>query len=808
MGTGGEGMAGMARIFVSSTFGDLQECRAAVRLALRRLRQDDVAMEYYVADSERPVDRCLRDVRESDLYVGVFAWRYGYVPAGQDRSITELEYRAAVDAGKDRLVFLLRDEAPWPRASMDTGEGGVRIEALRAELAGEHVCSFFSGPEDLGSAVTAAVSNWLQAQGQHAAGDGVLPAATLAVYRQRLEQQYGRLDLDALTPPQREEYLQISLRAVFLEPGVREDPPPVELPKEIWAKLQATGELTAADLPSGVDPGDLIRARDLYRAKPVRPALSVVADAAGQHVVLLGDPGSGKSTLARYLTLALAAGGGGGEDALQRLDGYLPLLVELRSYVQMQDQATFLEFVDHLARTEKLGLEREPLDRYLRHDGRTLVIFDGLDEVFDPRRRDAVARQIAGFAAEYPKVRVIVTSRTIGYRRATLTNARFAHYTLQDLDEEQVEEFLRRWYSLALHDQAQAGDHRQAPGAAAGAVGGLRPRRRGPGGALGRQPAPARQPRGCRLHRQGRQEGPAAPGRPPDAGGCGRAGRQQPAGGGPGRRVRELPGRPLPTRPGLGEDDCRGDDRPAAGAELHPEPIRRRGVWLRTPRLPGVLLCEPLRMAVREGPGAVDRAVGGGLPPPSRGRDMAGGAAADHRHRRRPLRRPARRGRRHRRPCCWRVRQRANPLAAAGNPVPVRDPQPPRRIRTSRPGPSYPDHAAGGCRRQPGHRTRHGVGGGANSGRGGDRSGLAWTRGVLGVVRTQGPAPRLVADLAGRLPHRGLAAARRRRRAAGADRPRAPRTGLAAARGRCGRRQHRLAGPPTDAAAAARQGRW
>jgi hypothetical protein len=57
------------------------------------------------------------------------------------------------------------------------------------------------------------------------------------------------LDLDGLTPPQREEHLQISLQNVFVEPDVREDPPPVELPKEIWAKLKEEGQLDPSDLP-------------------------------------------------------------------------------------------------------------------------------------------------------------------------------------------------------------------------------------------------------------------------------------------------------------------------------------------------------------------------------------------------------------------------------------------------------------------------------------------------------------------------------------------------------------------------------
>jgi hypothetical protein len=88
----------MARVYVSSTFKDLKECREKVIIALKRMGHEDVAMEYYVAQDERPLDKCQKDVASCDLYIGVFAWRYGYVPEGYDKSITELEYREAVKA--------------------------------------------------------------------------------------------------------------------------------------------------------------------------------------------------------------------------------------------------------------------------------------------------------------------------------------------------------------------------------------------------------------------------------------------------------------------------------------------------------------------------------------------------------------------------------------------------------------------------------------------------------------------------------------------------------------------------------------
>jgi HEAT repeat protein/energy-coupling factor transporter ATP-binding protein EcfA2 len=177
-------------------------------------------------------------------------------------------------------------------------------------------------------------------------------------------------------------------------------------------------------------------------------------------VVLLGDPGAGKSTLVRYLALALV--GEEGVEELSALAGWLPLLVELRSYAEPRWlDSTFLDFLHHLHATEGLGLPKEALEGYLHSDGRAVVLFDGLDEIFDRAGRETVARQIAAFAARYPKTRIVVTSRKIGYRESVLADAQFAHHTLQDLDRAQIEQFVRSWYELACPDDPAEADRRR-----------------------------------------------------------------------------------------------------------------------------------------------------------------------------------------------------------------------------------------------------------------------------------------------------------------------------------------------------------
>ena len=89
----------MAKIYISSTYEDLKDCRKAVYDVLRKMRHDVIAMEDYVATDQRPLNKCLTDVAAYGIYVGIFAWRYDYIPPEDNPeklSITEREFREAV----------------------------------------------------------------------------------------------------------------------------------------------------------------------------------------------------------------------------------------------------------------------------------------------------------------------------------------------------------------------------------------------------------------------------------------------------------------------------------------------------------------------------------------------------------------------------------------------------------------------------------------------------------------------------------------------------------------------------------------
>jgi hypothetical protein len=151
----------MSKIFVSSTFLDLHEFRKKVENVIRRARHLDIAMEYYVAEDERPVDRCLKDVEGCDVYIGIFAWRRGWIPADDnpdELSITEMEYRRALATGKRCLIFLLDGKVPWPPEFVDDDK--KRMAEFRASLTERHGGDRFTSIDDLAYRVVEAIHRW------------------------------------------------------------------------------------------------------------------------------------------------------------------------------------------------------------------------------------------------------------------------------------------------------------------------------------------------------------------------------------------------------------------------------------------------------------------------------------------------------------------------------------------------------------------------------------------------------------------------------------------------------------------------
>jgi hypothetical protein len=446
----------LARIYVSSTFSDLEDYRKQVSLALRRLGHEDVAMEYYVAEDRRPLDRSLDDVASCDVYVGIFAWRYGYIPkAGnpEQKSITELEYRRALATGKTCLIFVISDDALWPAAKMEFAAIS-RIQALREELTNSdrRIVSRFGNVDELTRKVNEAVIEWEKQTGLA----GQRETTDWYVYREAVFSRHRWVRLQVIAGASKErDPVRIPLTEVFepqlVAPGASGADVPDEVRRyqqEIYgARLQVRdGISSAAAEESGESGGDAVaETEEQFLSGNPEQVLDVLGRERTQ--VILGGPGSGKSTVLQYAMLRVCEPGTGPAAAPRHLQGEpIPFLVELRNYVLQKDP----DFASHIVRRSSdfygVPIDIDSLNSALGESERALVFFDGLDEVFDPDERMRVIDQFQAFARRYPGSRIVVTSRIAGYDRTGLGLAGFGHYTLMPLTLGHVRNFAERWY--------------------------------------------------------------------------------------------------------------------------------------------------------------------------------------------------------------------------------------------------------------------------------------------------------------------------------------------------------------------------
>ena len=278
---------------------------------------------------------------------------------------------------------------------------------------------------------------------------GIVPEFDLSRYQEGLQERYANLNLDSLDTTVYDYREKLKVWQVFVAQNVRECqeylPQVYEIPKEYQKRLRQSNELEAE-----FNPQEWERYKQVYYQQPVRSVLDIVNEPQTYpYVVILGDPGSGKSILLQYIALNWA------RTPLNNIISQpIPLLIELRSYMRDRNSGQCKDFLEFCHKGNVIcRLNQHQLHEQLKA-GKVLVMFDGLDEVFDPAQREEVITDIHRFTNDYPNVRVIVTSRIIGYKPQRLKDAQFRHFMLQDLESEQIQDFIYRWHELTFTDEA------------------------------------------------------------------------------------------------------------------------------------------------------------------------------------------------------------------------------------------------------------------------------------------------------------------------------------------------------------------
>jgi hypothetical protein len=156
------------RVFVSSTYVDMQPYREAIRNALNKADCVPYGMERFGAASISPLEKCYEELEKSQIYLCALGMKYGSIDDNTQKSYTELEYEKARELGKPILAFLIdEDKAEFKVKDIDKGELWDKLVSFKENIKNskEVTCSFFDSVATLEEAVYRSVLGEIKRQG-------------------------------------------------------------------------------------------------------------------------------------------------------------------------------------------------------------------------------------------------------------------------------------------------------------------------------------------------------------------------------------------------------------------------------------------------------------------------------------------------------------------------------------------------------------------------------------------------------------------------------------------------------------------
>jgi tetratricopeptide (TPR) repeat protein len=191
---------GQFTAMISSTALDLPEHRALVHKACLEAGVFPIGMEQLPARDATGIAASLEMVEQADIYIGVYAFRYGWVPGGQDISITEMEFDRAVARKKEGklreiLVFIAHEEHPVTKRDVEADKvAQEKLDKFKARAADGRVRKEFKSAEELQRLVLQALSEFKNRQQRAVdAGTDARPAQTsIPNNLPRLQPFFGR----------------------------------------------------------------------------------------------------------------------------------------------------------------------------------------------------------------------------------------------------------------------------------------------------------------------------------------------------------------------------------------------------------------------------------------------------------------------------------------------------------------------------------------------------------------------------------------------------------------------------------------
>ncbi len=171
------------KVFISSTYIDLKDYRQSAITVVNRYKCVPLAMEFFMSQPDEPTKVCEKEVRECDIFVGIYAHRYGFIPKRKQKSITQAEYELARKEGKDCLCSIVDQDFSWKPKFFEFNKK-EKLDAFLGKVKEKSVLSFFTTVSDFESKLSASLGKLLiEKQGtakqkeQLASGAKLIPVA-------------------------------------------------------------------------------------------------------------------------------------------------------------------------------------------------------------------------------------------------------------------------------------------------------------------------------------------------------------------------------------------------------------------------------------------------------------------------------------------------------------------------------------------------------------------------------------------------------------------------------------------------------
>jgi predicted NACHT family NTPase len=152
-------------------------------------------------------------------------------------------------------------------------------------------------------------------------------------------------------------------------------------------------------------------------------------------LIILGKPGAGKTTFLKWLALQCNCG--------KFNQNRVPLFVTLKEFAETEGQPNLLNFI--AKQLTECGIENgAEVGENILHEGRSIVLLDGLDEV-KAQDHDRVLTTIRQTAEKFDASQFVITCRIAAKEYIF---EQFTEVEVADFDDKQIAEFAHKWFHL------------------------------------------------------------------------------------------------------------------------------------------------------------------------------------------------------------------------------------------------------------------------------------------------------------------------------------------------------------------------